>query len=114
MTRNNVVISGAPEGTPDGVCARFRVRSAHVAGCRTGLSSRMPHGPVRSCRCRRVGLTAYEYARYDSLDGYADDVVEICRTLDLWDAVFVGNSVSAVTFLSDNRKDSLTSRSRRS
>ncbi len=41
-------------------------------------------------------LTAYDRARYDSLDGYADDVVEICEALDLRDAVFVGHSVSAM------------------
>lgn len=41
-------------------------------------------------------LTAYDRARYDSLDGYADDVVEICRALDLRNAVFVGHSVSAM------------------
>ena len=29
-------------------------------------------------------------------DGYADDVLEICRELDLRDVVFVGHSVSAM------------------
>jgi len=41
-------------------------------------------------------LTAYDHARYDSLDGYTDDVVELCRALDVRDAVFVGHSVSAM------------------
>jgi sigma-B regulation protein RsbQ len=41
-------------------------------------------------------LGAYDPARYGSLDGYADDVVEICRELELTDAVFVGHSVSAM------------------
>ncbi len=41
-------------------------------------------------------LAAYDHARYDSLRGYADDVVEICAALDLRDAVFVGHSVSAM------------------
>jgi pimeloyl-ACP methyl ester carboxylesterase len=39
---------------------------------------------------------AYDPARYGSLAGYADDVVEICRELGLVDAVFVGHSVSAM------------------
>jgi len=41
-------------------------------------------------------LTAYDKARYATLDGYAEDLVEIGRALDLKDAVFVGHSVSAM------------------
>jgi sigma-B regulation protein RsbQ len=40
--------------------------------------------------------TAYDARRYDSLDGYAADVVEILRALDLHDVVFVGHSVSSM------------------
>jgi len=41
-------------------------------------------------------LGAYSAERYSTLGGYADDVVEIGRTLGLRDAVFVGHSVSAM------------------
>jgi len=41
-------------------------------------------------------LSAYDAQRYASLDGYADDVLEICHALDLRDVVFVGHSVSAM------------------
>lgn len=41
-------------------------------------------------------LSAYEPAKYSTLSGYADDVVEIGRELRLRDAVFVGHSVSAM------------------
>jgi sigma-B regulation protein RsbQ len=41
-------------------------------------------------------LSAYHPARYSSLQGYADDVLEILRELDLRDVVFVGHSVSAM------------------
>jgi sigma-B regulation protein RsbQ len=41
-------------------------------------------------------LSAYHPARYSSLRGYADDVVEICEELDLSDVVFVGHSVSGM------------------
>lgn len=40
-------------------------------------------------------LSAYDAKRYSSLHGYADDVVELCRELNLRDVVFVGHSVSA-------------------
>ncbi|MGY0572587.1 alpha/beta fold hydrolase [Bradyrhizobium sp. RDM12] len=41
-------------------------------------------------------LSAYDRAKYSSLGGYADDVMEIGRELDLKDAVFVGHSVSSM------------------
>jgi sigma-B regulation protein RsbQ len=41
-------------------------------------------------------LSAYDPARYASLDGYADDVVALCRDLGIRDGVFVGHSVSAM------------------
>ena len=40
--------------------------------------------------------SAYSRAKYDSLHGYANDVLEICRELELHDVVFVGHSVSAI------------------
>jgi sigma-B regulation protein RsbQ len=41
-------------------------------------------------------LLAYDRAKYSSLDGYAADVLEICRELELRDVIFVGHSVSAM------------------
>jgi sigma-B regulation protein RsbQ len=41
-------------------------------------------------------LSAYSEEKYASLQGYADDLVEIGRALELKDAVFVGHSVSAM------------------
>jgi sigma-B regulation protein RsbQ len=41
-------------------------------------------------------LSAYDPAKYSSLSGYADDVVEIGREIGLSNAVFVGHSVSAI------------------
>ena len=41
-------------------------------------------------------LSAYDAERYGSLRGYAEDVLEICETLELSDVVFVGHSVSAM------------------
>jgi sigma-B regulation protein RsbQ len=41
-------------------------------------------------------LSAWDPERYAELDGYAEDVVEICRALDVSDAIFIGHSVSAM------------------
>jgi sigma-B regulation protein RsbQ len=41
-------------------------------------------------------LSAYDPDKYGSLWGYAADLVEICRELDLTDVVLVGHSVSAM------------------
>ena len=52
-------------------------------------------------------LSAYDKGKYDSLHGYADDVVEILVSLDLSDVVFVGHSVSSmIGVLAANREDS--------
>ena len=44
----------------------------------------------------RSDLSAWLPERYATLDGYADDVLRICRELDLRQVVFVGHSVSAM------------------
>jgi sigma-B regulation protein RsbQ len=44
----------------------------------------------------RSDLSAYDAGKYGSLRGYASDVVDICRALDLRDVVLVGHSVSAM------------------
>ncbi|WP_349357994.1 alpha/beta hydrolase [Salinibacterium sp. G-O1] len=41
-------------------------------------------------------LSAYDRGKYDSLHGYADDLIEIIDELGLTDVVFVGHSVSAM------------------
>ena len=44
----------------------------------------------------RSDLSAWQAERYATLDGYADDVLRICRELELRHVVFVGHSVSAM------------------
>jgi sigma-B regulation protein RsbQ len=41
-------------------------------------------------------LSAYDPVKYASLEGYADDVVELCRELRVSGGVYVGHSVSAM------------------
>jgi sigma-B regulation protein RsbQ len=41
-------------------------------------------------------LSAYDQRRYSSLEGYAQDVLDICHELDLQQVVLVGHSVSSM------------------
>ncbi len=45
--------------------------------------------------CGRSDASAYDEARHATLDGYAQDVVDIVEALDLRGVVYVGHSVSA-------------------
>lgn len=44
----------------------------------------------------RSDKSAYNKERYATLEGYAQDILEICEELQLRDVVFVGHSVSAM------------------
>ncbi|MBD2079785.1 alpha/beta fold hydrolase [Leptolyngbya sp. FACHB-17] len=41
-------------------------------------------------------LNAYNIERYSNLNGYVEDVLEICEALNLTDVIFVGHSVSSI------------------
>lgn len=77
---------------------------AHGFGCDQGmwrLVSPAFESEYRTVLFDHVGaggseLSSYDPAKYSSLAGYADDVVEIGRQLDVKDAIFVGHSVSAM------------------
>ncbi len=53
----------------------------------------------------RSDVAAYDATRYSALDGYAQDVLDVCDALDLQDVVFVGHSVSSmIGVLAANRE----------
>jgi sigma-B regulation protein RsbQ len=49
--------------------------------------------------CGKSDWSAYDDERYATLDGYAQDVIDIIEAFDLRDVVFVGHSVSAMVGL---------------
>ena len=50
-------------------------------------------------------LKAYDRDRYNTLDGYVQDVLDICAAADLRDVIFVGHSVSGmIGVLAANRE----------
>jgi len=96
LTRNNVTVHGNPDGRP--------MLFAHGFGCDQNMWRHVtPYfaDDFRLVLFDHVGaggsdLTAYDRERYSTLQGYADDVLQICSALDLRDVVFVGHSVSAM------------------
>jgi len=56
-------------------------------------------------------ISAYDPERYSSLDGYAQDVLDVCHALELRDVIFVGHSVSSmIGVLAANREPALFDR----
>lgn len=95
LKRNNVAVTGSGERT---------MVFAHGFGCDQNMWRFMAPAFERDYRivlfdhvgCGGSDLSAYDSTKYASLEGYATDVVEICRELDVQDGVFVGHSVSAM------------------
>lgn len=94
--RNNVTVTGLASGRP--------IIFAHGFGCDQNMW-RLVSGAFESrykvvlfdhVGAGRSDLSAYDPQRHGSLRGYAEDVVELCRELELKDAVFVGHSVAAI------------------
>ena len=96
IARNNVALSGRQGGQP--------MIFAHGFGCDQNMWRHVAPafaGEYRIVLFDHVGagksdLSAYDRRKYSTLQGYADDILEICRELELRDVVFVGHSVSAM------------------
>ncbi len=96
LERNNVVEHGPQDGRP--------MVFAHGFGCDQNMwrfvwpEFAEEHRIVLFDHVGAGGsdASAFDRDRYASLQGYADDVLEICHELDLTDVVFVGHSVSAM------------------
>ena len=96
LERNRVTVRGVRSGRP--------IMFAHGFGCDQEMWRFVaPDFEVdhRVVLFDHVGsgnsdLSAYDPDTYGSLRGYATDVVDICRELELTDVVFVGHSVSSM------------------
>jgi sigma-B regulation protein RsbQ len=99
LTRHAVRVRGNPDGRP--------MVFVHGFGCDQTLWRFV--APAFEANHRVVTFdyigagesdrSAYDAQRYASLDGYAADVLEIIRALDLEDVILVGHSVSAIVAL---------------
>lgn len=96
IDRNAVSITGRRDGRP--------MMFAHGFGCDQQMwrfvvpAFEQDHRVVLfdHVGAGRSDLSAYDRDRYGTLDGYAEDVVEIARELELTDAVLVAHSVSCM------------------
>jgi sigma-B regulation protein RsbQ len=96
ISRHHVSVSGPEDGQP--------MLFGHGFGCDQTMWRYV--APAFADRYRVItfdhlgsggsDLSAYDPDRHEDLRGYADDVVQIVRALDLHDVVFVGHSVSAM------------------
>jgi sigma-B regulation protein RsbQ len=103
--RHNVTVTGRPDGQA--------MVFAHGFGCDQNMWRFV--APAFEDEFRVVVFdhagagdadpAAYDVDRHGSLDGYAADVVEICRELGVEDGVFVGHSVSSMIGVLADRAD---------
>lgn len=95
LHRNNVQVRGAGSRT---------LMFAHGFGCDQNMWRFVVpafEADFRIVTFDHVGaggsdLAAFDRQKYSHLSGYAQDVVEICRALELKDVIFVGHSVSSM------------------
>ena len=96
LTRNNVRVSGKEGAQP--------MLFAHGFGCDQNMWRYLTPAFENDYRIvlfdyvgsGKSNVKEYDERRYSSLDGYAQDVVDIMEALDLRDTIFVGHSVSAM------------------
>ena len=107
LTRNNVQVSGTGQQP---------MLFAHGFGCDQNMWRFMTPAFADDYKIvlfdyvgsGKSDLSAYDPRRYSSLDGYAQDVLDVIHALDLSDVIFVGHSVSSmIGVLASNREPSL-------
>ncbi len=94
--RNNVTVTGCADGPV--------LLLAHGFGCDQNMWRLVTPALAVSHRVvlfdyvgsGRADPSAWDERRYSSLDGYAQDVLEVVEDLDLQEVTFVGHSVSAM------------------
>lgn len=105
IERNAVTVTGQATGRP--------IMFAHGYGCDQNMWRFVAPAFLDTHKvvlfdhvgAGRSDLSAYSKERYATLDGYADDMLQIIHELDLRHVVFVGHSVSAmIGVLAANRE----------
>ena len=100
LVRNSVTTTG----DPDGPVLLF----AHGFGCDQDMWRQLLPWFTDEYRvvlfdhvgAGRSDLASYDPARYATLDGYADDLLQLCQSMDLREVTLVAHSVSAMMAVS--------------
>ena len=95
LLRNNVTIKGKGENV---------MLFAHGFGCSQEVWKMITHAFEDDYKlilfdyvgAGKSDISAYNKAKYSTLDGYAQDILEISHELNIKDAIFVGHSVSSM------------------
>ncbi len=95
LHRNNVTIVGKGEKV---------MLFAHGFGCSQEAWKRITHAFEDNYKlilfdyvgAGKSDISAYDKVKYSTLDGYAQDILEISHELNIKDAIFVGHSVSSM------------------
>lgn len=95
LKRNNVTVKGSGEKT---------IFFAHGFGCDQNSWKYIEANFAADHKivlfdyvgAGRSDLKEYDAKKYDSLQGYSSDVIEICNELDLKKVIFIGHSVSCM------------------
>lgn len=96
IARNNVTLLGQADGPV--------LMFAHGFGCDQTIWRKLLPYFVNDYRlvlfdhvgARHSDISAYDWEKYESLKGYATDLLEICAALELEDVILVGHSVSTM------------------
>ena len=96
LARNNVTVTGQPDGPV--------MVFAHGFGCDQNMWRFVAPAFEETHRvvlfdyvgAGRSDSTAYDVQRYSTLQGYAQDVIDVCEAVEAEKAVFVGHSVSSM------------------
>lgn len=96
LRRNNVRVIGEGEKT---------IMFAHGFGCDQNMWRYITPAFENDYKiilfdyvgCGLSDISSYNYERYISLNGYAQDIIDVCKELDLKDIIFIGHSVSSMT-----------------
>lgn len=95
LERNNVKIFGEGKKT---------ILFAHGFGCDQNMWRFITPAYEKNYRivlfdyvgCGKSDIASYNEEKYSTLNGYADDIIDICNELNLGEVIFVGHSVSAM------------------
>ncbi len=96
LKRNNVTVSGVVGARPMVFAHGFGCSQEMWRAVAPGFESDHQVVLFDAVGAGRSDRAAYDPVKYDSLHGYAADVLDLLEALDLRDVVFVGHSVAAM------------------